>query len=149
MRNFSDRICGKIKIYFFFSRTFFFKSYLLWDDVEKYCTAGQTKDDNMAHAHCMLDTQGLKHILGMCYIYSSTATMVPKTHASVTLCLHCLSYYFIIHKYGYIFQLLVILRPLKTHKIWNYNNSNTNFGRSTAIFIHFSNLRMTTSGWNT
>jgi hypothetical protein len=24
-------------------------------DVEKYCTAGQTTDDNMARAHCMLD----------------------------------------------------------------------------------------------
>jgi hypothetical protein len=22
--------------------------------MEKYCTAGQAKDDNMAHAHCML-----------------------------------------------------------------------------------------------
>jgi len=33
----------------------FFKSCRLWD-VEKYCTAGQATDDNMAHAHCMLDT---------------------------------------------------------------------------------------------
>jgi len=24
--------------------------------VEKYCTAGQTTDDNMAHVQCMLDT---------------------------------------------------------------------------------------------
>jgi len=24
--------------------------------VEKYCIAGQTTDDNMAHAHCVLDT---------------------------------------------------------------------------------------------
>jgi len=24
--------------------------------VEKYCSAGQATDDNMAHAHCMLDT---------------------------------------------------------------------------------------------
>jgi len=23
---------------------------------EKYCTAGQATDENMAHAHCMLDT---------------------------------------------------------------------------------------------
>jgi len=23
--------------------------------VEKYCTVGQTTDDNMAHAHCMVD----------------------------------------------------------------------------------------------
>jgi hypothetical protein len=25
-------------------------------NVEKYCKVGQVKDDNMAHAHCMLDT---------------------------------------------------------------------------------------------
>ena len=33
----------------------FRKSCRLWD-VEKYCTAEQATDDNMAHAHCMLDT---------------------------------------------------------------------------------------------
>jgi len=27
----------------------------LWDNVEKYCRAGQATCDNMAHAHCMLD----------------------------------------------------------------------------------------------
>jgi len=24
--------------------------------MEKHCTAGQATDDNMTHAHCMLDT---------------------------------------------------------------------------------------------
>jgi hypothetical protein len=28
---------------------------IMW---EKYCTAGQATDDNMAHAHCMLDAEG-------------------------------------------------------------------------------------------
>ena len=28
----------------------------LCDKVEKHCGAGQATDDNMAHAHCMLDT---------------------------------------------------------------------------------------------
>jgi len=27
-----------------------------WDNVEKYCRAEQATADNMAHAHCMLDT---------------------------------------------------------------------------------------------
>ena len=27
----------------------------------KYCKAGQDTDDNMAHAHCIPDTQGYKH----------------------------------------------------------------------------------------
>ena len=39
------------------------KSCLLGDNVEKYCTAEQATDDNMAHAHCMLDTWSYKHAL--------------------------------------------------------------------------------------
>jgi len=31
--------------------------------MEKYCTAGQATDDNMAHAHCMLFTYVYKHKL--------------------------------------------------------------------------------------
>jgi hypothetical protein len=30
--------------------------------VEKYCGVGQATDDNIAQAHCMLDTQGYKYI---------------------------------------------------------------------------------------
>ena len=29
--------------------------------MERYCIAAQATDDNMAHAHCRLDTQGYKH----------------------------------------------------------------------------------------
>jgi len=29
--------------------------------VEKYFTAGKAEDDNMAHAHCMLDAYGYTH----------------------------------------------------------------------------------------
>jgi len=32
------------------------KSYRLWDNVEKCCTAEQVKDDSTPHAQCMLDT---------------------------------------------------------------------------------------------
>ena len=42
-------------IHFVFSN-FFQESCRLWDNVEKYCRAGQATDDNMVHAHCMLDT---------------------------------------------------------------------------------------------
>jgi hypothetical protein len=35
---------------------FFRKSRRLQDHVEKYCTAGQATDNNMAHARCMLDS---------------------------------------------------------------------------------------------
>ena len=30
-------------------------------NVKKYCRAGQATDNNMTHAHCMLDTKGYKH----------------------------------------------------------------------------------------
>jgi len=32
------------------------KSCCLWDNVEKYRTAGQATDENVAHAHYVLDT---------------------------------------------------------------------------------------------
>jgi hypothetical protein len=31
--------------------------------VEECCGAGQVKCDNIAHAHCVLDTEGYKHTL--------------------------------------------------------------------------------------
>jgi hypothetical protein len=44
--------------------TFLSKKSRLWDNVEKYCTAGQSTGKNKAH--CMLDTQGYKHTLRIC-----------------------------------------------------------------------------------
>jgi hypothetical protein len=41
--------------YFIFNNVFR-QSCRLWDNVEKYYTAGQVTDDNKAHAYCMLDT---------------------------------------------------------------------------------------------
>jgi len=71
----------------------FFKSYRLWDKVEKCCIAWQTTDDNMAHAHCMLDTLGCQYTLRLCNTHCfPTATMVVRTRLNVTLCVHYLSY---------------------------------------------------------
>jgi len=53
----------KIKTHVLRSITFFRKSRYLWDNAEKFGTAGEGTDDNMAHVHCMLDTQGYKHTL--------------------------------------------------------------------------------------
>jgi len=47
--------------------------------------AGQATDNNTAHAHCMPDTYGYKHTLGICntcYFYAPTVV--------VTLYLLCL-----------------------------------------------------------
>jgi len=51
------KLYREIKTYFMFKNNFFFwKSGHLWDNVETYGTVGQAKNDNMAHAHSMLDT---------------------------------------------------------------------------------------------
>jgi hypothetical protein len=68
----------------------------IYENVEKYCTAGQATDDNVAHAHCMLDNSGYKHTLKICNYYClSTATMVARPSLSVTLYVQyivCLAY---------------------------------------------------------
>jgi len=88
------KIVEKIKTHVLCSIIFFFKSCRLWDRVEKYCKAGQTTDDSMAHAHYTLDTEGHKHTLGICNTYCfSTAAMVARTRLHVTLYVHCLSCY--------------------------------------------------------
>jgi len=48
-------VVEEIKTHFLCSDTIF-KSCLLLDNVAKYCTAGQVTDNNIVHAHCMLDT---------------------------------------------------------------------------------------------
>ena len=59
--------------------------------MEKYFTAGQATDDNMAHAHCILYTEGYIHTLRLCNTYCiSTASMVARTRLCVTLYVHCL-----------------------------------------------------------
>jgi len=57
MRNVSEKlqikskhILGSVNFFFFENRPVY---EIMW---EKYCTAGQATDENMAHAHCMLDT---------------------------------------------------------------------------------------------
>jgi len=52
---FQTKFVDEIKTHILYLIPFFGKSCRLWDNVEKYGTAGQTTGDNMAHAHCMLD----------------------------------------------------------------------------------------------
>jgi hypothetical protein len=82
------------RIHVLCSVTFFFrKSCHLWDNVEKYCRAGQATDDKMAHAHSMLDTSGYKNTLRIRNTYCfSTATMVMRTHLGVTLYVQHIAY---------------------------------------------------------
>ena len=52
---FQTEVAEELKTHILLSLTFFRESWRLWDNVEKYCIAGQATDDNTAHAHCMLD----------------------------------------------------------------------------------------------
>jgi hypothetical protein len=55
MRNVSDKICTENQnTHFMFSNFFENPAFyeIMW---KKYCRAGQATDDNMAHAHCVLD----------------------------------------------------------------------------------------------
>jgi len=68
-------------------RNFFQKSWSLWDNVERYCTAGQATDyNNMAHTHCILDPKVCKHPLRFCNTRCfSSITKVARTSLNVLL----------------------------------------------------------------
>jgi len=86
MRNVSDKVSTETKTHILGSITFFFASYRLWDNMEKYARAGQARDDSKAHALCMLDTSDYKHTLRICNTYwFSTATMVALCSVIRTL----------------------------------------------------------------
>jgi len=103
MKYVSDKIFRETRnTHFSTSNNFFFrKSCWLWENVEKCCRAGQATDDNMVHAHCMLDTSGYRHTLTVCNTYCfSTATMAARSLQNVTLYVHCLPCWSMqIHKY--------------------------------------------------
>ena len=81
--------------HFTFNNFTFRKSCRLWDNVEKYSIIGQATDYKMAHAHCILDTQGYKKTFKIWNTYCCyTATMVARTPPNVTLYVHCLSCFF-------------------------------------------------------
>jgi len=55
---------------------------IMWKDF----MAGQDTSDNMAPAHCMLDTQDHRHTLRMRNMYRlSTTTVVARTRLNITL----------------------------------------------------------------
>jgi hypothetical protein len=54
-----------------------------------YSLTGHKWQYNMAHAHCILDTQGYKHTLIICNTYCSfTAKMTAGTRLNITLYAH-------------------------------------------------------------
>ena len=69
MRNVSDKSCIENQNTHFVFNNFFWNPCRLWDNVEKYCRAGQAKDDNMALAQSTLHTQGYNHTLRTCLLF--------------------------------------------------------------------------------
>jgi hypothetical protein len=55
---FQTKVVEEIKIHSAFS--IFFFNISCYENVEKYCRAGQDTDDIMAHTHFMLDAEGYK-----------------------------------------------------------------------------------------
>jgi len=55
MKNVSVKVVEKVETHVWCSVTLFWKLCHLLDIVEKYCRVGQATDNNMAHAHFMLD----------------------------------------------------------------------------------------------
>ena len=53
-RHILGQMCTEKEHTHFVFNNFLLKSCHLWDNVEKYCRAGQATDDNMAHAHFVL-----------------------------------------------------------------------------------------------
>jgi len=82
---FQPNIVEEIKTHILCSVTFSQKSCLLWDNVEIYCRAGQTKDDNMTHAHCMLGNKGYKHTLEYVILLDFPLTQCLRESASVAV----------------------------------------------------------------
>jgi hypothetical protein len=83
-------IVEKIKTHIVF-KNFFFKSCLVWDNVEKRIRAGHDIDVDMAYVHCMMDTQGYKLTLRVYNTYCfSKATIAAGTRLNSTLYVHCL-----------------------------------------------------------
>ena len=64
-----SKLVEEIKTHILCSKTLFFENRTVYEIMSRqYCRAQQATDDNMAHAHCTLDTQGYKHTHSGCVI---------------------------------------------------------------------------------
>ena len=88
---FHTEVVQKIETHFMFNNVFPENPAvheIMW---KNYVQPGRATDDNMAHTHCMLDTQSYKHTFRIFNTYCfSTATIVARTRLTVTLYVHCL-----------------------------------------------------------
>ena len=126
---FQTKVVEKMKTHILCSVTFFFlrKSCRVWGNLKKWRRARQTTDDNMAYAHCMLDTHTLTTCNTSCF---STATMVARTRLSVTLRVQCLYCCYSLHHTKYV-ALKIFQEPS-----WNLLFYLRHFGKLVATAEH-------------
>jgi hypothetical protein len=79
---FQVEVIQKLKTHILYSINIFLKSCRLCDNVEKYCTARQATENNMAHMRSMLHDEGYKHTHRICntllFHYNSGYTNAPR-----------------------------------------------------------------------
>jgi hypothetical protein len=83
LRNVSHKSCRENQNTHFVFNNFYKKWYHLWDNVEKYCKAGQATDDCRVHTQCKLDTQGYTYTSTICNTYYFLPQQWLHKHASV------------------------------------------------------------------
>jgi len=89
-KNSSDKICRETKTRILCSMLFFVENLAVYEIMFENIVEPSRPDDNMAHAHCMLDTYVYKHTLKIRNNYPlSTATMFARERINVRLCVHC------------------------------------------------------------
>jgi hypothetical protein len=110
----SKQICRENQNTYFVFKTFSVNRPVYVTMWKKYCTTGQATDDSMAHAHCMLDTEGYKHTLKLCNIISFP--LQKCLHALVTIlsyvsvaCLVLVSLFSLLYNYLFLKNCLFYL----------------------------------------
>jgi hypothetical protein len=69
VKKFHTEVVEKLEIHIYVEQTFFFPKIVPFMRLSgKILRVGQGTDDNMAHAHCMLDTYGYKYTYRLCNI---------------------------------------------------------------------------------
>jgi hypothetical protein len=88
---FPSKTVEEIKTHVLQSIIFFFENRAVYEIMWKNILEADRPQMTMVHAHCMLDNQGYKHILGICNTYSfPKAKMITRTRLNMTLYVHCL-----------------------------------------------------------
>jgi len=94
MRNVADKSCRENQNTFYIWETFFRKSCLLWDTVEKYGRAPLVTDENMirrvrfARWITKVTDASSEDVILIAFPWK----FVTRTRLNIKLCVHCLSY---------------------------------------------------------